>query len=53
MSWYAHAAQGGALVNLAEEEGGFPGGLAIALVFLAIMVACLTAAYLVKRSAQR
>ncbi|MFD1828891.1 MULTISPECIES: hypothetical protein [Streptomyces] len=52
MSWYADAAQGGALVNLAAEEG-FPGGLTIALVFLAIAVACLTAAYLVKRSAQR
>ncbi|MFP8903671.1 hypothetical protein [Streptomyces atacamensis] len=52
MSWYTDAAQGGELTLLAKGAS-LPGGLTIALVFLAIATACLTAAYLVKRSAQR
>ncbi|GAA3628322.1 hypothetical protein ACLIYM_14985 [Streptomyces fenghuangensis] len=52
MSWYTDAARGGEPALLAEGAS-LPGGLTIALVFLAIAAACLAAAYLVKRSAQR
>ncbi|SEP97045.1 hypothetical protein [Streptomyces radiopugnans] len=52
MSWYTDAAQSGGPALLAKGAI-LPGGLTIVLVFLAIAAACLTAAYLVKRSAQR
>ncbi|WP_158239562.1 hypothetical protein [Streptomyces carminius] len=48
MSRYADAARGGEAVTLAQS-GSVTGGLTIGLVFLAILVACLTAAYVIKR----
>ncbi|MEE1942442.1 hypothetical protein V1L54_24080 [Streptomyces sp. TRM 70361] len=48
MSGYADAARGGDMVDLARS-GDVTGGLAIGLVFLAILVACLAAAYVIKR----